>query len=93
MMFQQIMVYPPHYCETALANMDRGDLTGLVLLDLHKAIDTVNHDILLQKLALYRISENTIKWFKSYFNDRCQMVKFQQTMLITTYIEASQVSS
>ncbi len=41
-----------HFCETALtklasqcaANMDRGDLTGLVLLDLCKAFDMVNND-------------------------------------------------
>ncbi len=40
----------------------------------------VNHDIPLQKLALYRLSENAIKWFKSYRFERCQMVQFQQTM-------------
>ncbi len=56
------------------ANIDKGDLTGMVLLALCKAFDMVNHDILLQKLALYRLSENAIKWFKSYLSDRCQMV-------------------
>ncbi len=62
------------------ANMDRGDLTGLVVLDLCKAFDMVNLNILLQKLALYRLSENAIKWFKSYLSDKCQMVQFRQAM-------------
>ncbi len=44
-----------HSCETALAkmvaqwasNMNDGQLTGLVLPDLRKAFDMVNHDILI----------------------------------------------
>ncbi len=40
----------------------------------------VNHYILLQKLALYRLSENAIKLFKSYLIDRCQMLQFQYAM-------------
>ncbi len=79
-----------HYCETALAklsskwaaNMDRGDLTGLVLLDLRKGFDMVNHDILLQNLTIYRLSDSDIQWFKSYLSDKSQMVQYQQTMSV-----------
>ncbi len=53
---------------------------GLVLLDLHKAFDMVNHDILLQKRTIYRLSDSAIHWFKSYLSDRSQMVQYQQTM-------------
>ncbi len=60
--------------------MDRGDLTELVLLDLHKAFDMVNHDILLQKLIIYRLSDSAIEWFNSYRSHRSQMVQYQQTM-------------
>ncbi len=60
--------------------MDRGGLTGLVLLDLCKAFDMVNHDILLQKLTIYRLSDSAIEWFKSYLSDRSPMVQYQQTM-------------
>ncbi len=77
-----------HSFETALAklasqwaaNIDRGDLTELVLLDLCKVFDMVNHDILLQKLTIYRLSDSVIQWFKSYLSDRSQMVQYQQTM-------------
>ncbi len=60
--------------------MERGDLTGLVLLDLPKAFDMVNHDILLQKLIIYRLSDSAIEWFKSYLSDMSQMVQYHQTM-------------
>ena len=38
-------------------NIDRGKYTGLIFIDLKKAFDTVNHDILLKKLEKYGIKE------------------------------------
>ncbi len=75
-----------HSSETALAkmvsqwstNMIKGDLTGLILLDLHKAFDMVNHDLLLRKLKQYRVSVNALCWFTSYLTDRKQYVQVNQ---------------
>ncbi len=58
--------------------MNKGDLTGLILHDLHKAFDIVNHDLLLRKLTQYRGSDNALCWFISYLTDRQQYVQINQ---------------
>ena len=46
--------------------MDSGLLTGVVFLDLRKAFDTVDHNILLNKLNTFNFSPECIDWFKPY---------------------------
>ena len=46
-----------------------------MFIDLSKAFDTVNHNILLNKLSLYGIKSNSLKWFSSYLSDRKQYVQ------------------
>ncbi len=58
--------------------MNKRDLTGLILLDLHKAFDIVNHDLLLRKLKQYSVSDNALCWFTSYLTDRKQYVQIKQ---------------
>ena len=41
-----------------------------VFIDLSKAFDTFDHNILLKKLSLYGIKSNSLKWFSSYFSNR-----------------------
>ena len=55
-------------------NMDNGLYTGMVLIDLQKAFDTVDHEILIQKLSAIGANENAISWFKSYLSERKQFV-------------------
>ena len=43
---------------------------GMVLLDLSKAFDIINHRILLRKLVYYGFGNNVIKWFSSYLRER-----------------------
>ena len=42
----------------------------MILIDLQKAFDTINHEILLGKLNAIGFSEKTVAWFKSYLSDR-----------------------
>ena len=54
--------------------MDRGDINGLLMLDLIKAFDLINHNFLLKKLEIYGLTESTLGWFKSYLSMRKQAV-------------------
>ena len=45
-----------------------------VFLDLKKAFDTVNHSILISKLAKFNLSKQTLLWFESYLKGREQCV-------------------
>jgi hypothetical protein len=59
-----------------LEAVDRGDVAALILLDLSAAFDTVDHDILLQRLQLsFGIDGSAHRWFRSYLTDRSQFVR------------------
>ncbi len=63
--------------ETWTSNMEKGLLNGVVLLDLRKAFDLVDTDILLDKLSFYQCDDRTLQWFKSYLQGREQCVLFK----------------
>ncbi len=52
--------------------MDNGLLNAVLFVDLKKAFDFVDHQILINKLALYGIRGITLNWFKSYLSNRKQ---------------------
>ena len=52
--------------------LDSGNFACGFFIDLQKAFDTVNHDILLSKLNHYGIKGAAFNWSKSYLSDRTQ---------------------
>ena len=71
-----------HSTETALIriidellfNLDSDRVSGMILIDYCKAFDMVDHSILLQKLQAYGFDNKSLIWFRSYLNERRQLV-------------------
>ena len=58
-------------------NLNADNITGLLFLDISKAFDSLDHEVLLEKLRAIRLSDNSIKWFESYL-DRIQIVGYNE---------------
>ena len=63
-----------HMTEAIRSALDSGHVTCGIFVDFQKAFDTVNHEILLQKLEHYGFRGVINDWFRSYLTDRSQKV-------------------
>ena len=50
--------------------MNKSEVSGVVFLDLKKAFDFVDHDILLKNLAMYLKNSSSLPLFKSYLHNK-----------------------
>uniref|UniRef100_A0A8C6TI94 Protein FAM76B n=1 Tax=Neogobius melanostomus TaxID=47308 RepID=A0A8C6TI94_9GOBI len=64
-----------YFVEQLKAMLDK----DLKFLDLKRAFDTVNHNILLSKLSTHNISDETLQWFKSYLENRKHRTRIRST--------------
>ena len=72
-----------HSCENAVMeliseitkNQTLGKHTLAIFLDLSKAFDTIQHDVLFKKMERYGIRGNSLDWYKSYLKGRTMSVK------------------
>lgn len=61
-------------CHEWLENMDNGKLNGVILLDIKKVFDSINHHILLNKMnKRFHIMGIQLEWIKLYLTNREQL--------------------
>ena len=63
--------------DKVVSAVERNESTLGIFLDLSKAFDTIDHDILLYKLEYYGFRGIVLDWFKSYLKNRKQFVRYQ----------------
>ena len=56
--------------------------SGMILIDLQKAFDTINHDILLKQMSALRFSDRSINWFQSYLSIEVFYNMFKANILV-----------
>lgn len=66
-----------HLTDHIRSQTSKGLYTGMVLLDLQKAFDTVDHKILCRKLKAMGVE--SVEWFESYLSNRKQTVHVNDT--------------
>ena len=65
--------------ENIQTNLDNGDFAADAFIDLKKAFDTVDHDILLKNLEYYGVRGSSRDWFQSYLKKRKQFVSISNS--------------
>ena len=79
-----VLIHLIHKISSAI---DRHEITAGVFLDLSKAFDTLDHEILFAKLEHYGICDVARRWIKSSFSCRPQFVQFHVACSTTQTIK------
>ena len=61
--------------ESWKAKFNNGSKVGVIIIDLSKAFDSLNHDLSLAKLEAYGLDNNAVSFMRSYLANRLQRCK------------------
>ena len=68
-----------HMIEKMKKSLDKGGHAGAVLMDLSKAFDTINHELLIAKLEAYGFADSALETMNSYLSERWQRTKINSS--------------
>jgi len=60
-------------------NLDKGNKVGALIMDLSKAFDTLNHELIIAKLDAYGFCTDTLSFILNYLNTRFQRTKINKS--------------
>ena len=78
-----------HMYDTWVEEVDKGNMVGVMMVDLSAAFDMVDYNILQQKLDVFGLDSMALNWIKSYLTARYQSV-FVDGLLIRCFISISE---
>ena len=61
------------------AKLNNGSMVGVIIMELWKAFDSLNHHLLLGKLREYGLDNNTVSFMRSYLINRIQRFKINKS--------------
>ena len=61
-------------CDEIFAASDDKEIASIIAVDESSAFDSINHEILIQKLKMYKMHNETIEWIQDYISFRTQYV-------------------
>jgi hypothetical protein len=74
------------YYYDLVQSVSNGVQIDAIYTDIKKAFDTINIDILINKLGIIGVSDPILSWFKSYLSDRTQKVKIGNSISKNIYV-------
>ncbi|XP_046686909.1 uncharacterized protein LOC124372553 [Homalodisca vitripennis] len=77
--------------EHILDSLEAGNTVCAAFLDLSKAFDCLDHQLILEKLRTFGIVGSALAWFGSYLSDRQQLVEIKHTVKGTTSVVRSEL--
>ena len=66
-----------NFLQACKASLDKKKLAGTILIDLSKAFDVIDNELLIAKLAAYGLGWDALKLIKNYLTKRKQRVKIK----------------
>ena len=69
-----------YFHENIKGLLDQGGYMGAVFLDLKRAFDSLNHNVLISKLSHFNFSDGALCWMRSYLSNRKQTVQIGNSM-------------
>ena len=68
------------FIENAFTAFNDGKCIIGVFIDFSKAFDTIDHEILLEKLKLFNFNKSAINWIKSFLSSRTQQTQIESVL-------------